>query len=104
MLNTFVLVGRIKELPQIKETSNGLRVATMLIEVERGFKNIDGIYEWDVFPVTLWKGLAETTVSVAKVNDIVALKGRIHSNKYETKDERVFYNHEFIVEKLSFIK
>lgn len=103
MLNTFVLVGKIKELPEVKETSSGLRVASMIIEVERSFKNVDGIYEVDYFPLTLWKGLAETTAEVAQVDDVVAVKGRVQTNRYESND-RIYHNHEFIAEKLSFVK
>ncbi len=103
MMNTFVLVGKIAELPELKETSSGFKVASMIIEVERSFKNVDGLYEHDYFPLTLWKGLAETTTEIANIDDVVAIKGRVQSNRFESNN-RVYYNHEFIAEKLSFIK
>lgn len=103
MLNSFVLVGKIKDLPEVKETSSGLRLASLIIEVERNFKNADGIYEVDHFPLILWKGLAETTSEVAKIDDVIAVRGRVQTNRYESGN-KIYHNHEFIVEKLSFIK
>ena len=37
----------------------------MKIEVTRPFANSEGVYETDEFSVTLWKGIAQTTVQVA---------------------------------------
>ena len=39
MLNFMVLVGKVKEIPEIRLTAAGTKIATMLLEVDRGFRN-----------------------------------------------------------------
>ena len=60
MLNFMVLVGKVKEIPEIRLTAAGTKIATMLLEVDRGFRNSNGEYDQDVFNVVLWRGVAET--------------------------------------------
>ena len=58
MLNQIVLVGRITSDLEINEVENK-KVATITLAVPRSFKNINGEYETDFVPVTLWNGIAE---------------------------------------------
>ena len=55
MLNQIVLVGRVIQLPEIRETPSGAKVATLHLEVDRNFRNSHGEYEKDIFNVTLWR-------------------------------------------------
>lgn len=55
MLNFMVLVGKVKEIPEIRLTAAGTKIATMLLEVDRGFRNSNGEYDQDVFNVVLWR-------------------------------------------------
>ena len=103
MLNQLIVVGKVKELPAMRETSNGNKVSTLLIEVNRNFKNSEGFYETDIFQVTLWKGIAESTVHLAQAGSLIAIKGRIQSSMYESKEGTQYYNYEIIAEKVSFL-
>lgn len=103
MLNQVVLVGKVVDLPTIKETVNGNKVATLGMELDRSFKNSDGYYETDYIAVTLWKGIAETVTNVCKMGDIIAVKGRVQTHTYNGKDDIVYHNYEFIAEKVSFL-
>lgn len=62
MLNQAVLVGRIVQTPELRETENGKKVARMTLAVPRSFKNSNGEYETDFISCVMWKGVAETTV------------------------------------------
>ena len=42
-MNVIVLVGKVVELPYIRETTNGYRCATMVIKVDRPFANSEGV-------------------------------------------------------------
>ena len=103
MLNQFIVIGRIKELPVIRETTNGNKISTLLLEVDRNFKNSDGVYEKDVFQITLWKGIAESTVHLSEIGSLIAVKGRVQASTYEGKDGIQYYNYEIIAEKVSFL-
>lgn len=101
-MNQVVVVGRVKELPVIKETANGNKVAYMLVEVERSFKNAQGDIEKDDFMVTLWRGIAEECHASCTVGSVVGVKGRLQANNY-TKDDVIYYKPEIIAEKVSIL-
>ncbi|MEF9920526.1 MAG: single-stranded DNA-binding protein [Erysipelotrichaceae bacterium] len=102
MLNQIVLVGKVVELPEIKETTNGNKIGNIGLLLNRPFKNSNGIYDTDYVSITLWKGIAETVSEVCRINDIIAIKGRLQTSDY-TKDDVVYHNYEIIAEKVSFI-
>ena len=102
MLNQFTLVGRVKEIPVIKTTSQGNTVASLVVECDRSFRNSDGTLQKDVFNITLWKGIAQTCADCCKLNDPIAINGRMQDIVYQ-KDEHYYHNVELIAEKVSFI-
>ncbi len=103
MLNQVVIVGRIKELPIQKETSSGVKLAEMLVEVERNYKNAQGVFETDTLQCTLWRGLADSAVEQSKVGNLIGIKGRLQGNHFESKEGSPIYYSEVIVEKISFL-
>lgn len=103
MLNQIILVGRVVELPSIKESVNGNKYATLTLELDRPFKNSNGEYDIDIVNVILWKGIAETTTDVCKLGDVVGMKGRIQSHSYETSEGQTRYGYDIIAEKISFL-
>lgn len=102
MLNQIVLVGRVKEMPVIKETSHGNKVATLIMEVERNFKSTTGEVEYDDFQVTLWRGMAEECENNCVVGALVGIKGRLQANNY-VKEEVTYYKGDLIAEKISIL-
>lgn len=103
MLNQIVLVGKVVELPTLRETSAGNKVANLLLEVDRSYRNAQGDYDKDLIMCTLWRGVAETASNVCTVGSLVGVKGRLQANSFETKDNRPFYYCEVIAEKVSFL-
>lgn len=103
MLNQIVLVGRVKEIPTLQESSTGKKTATLRLELERPFKNSNGEYEQDLISIVLWNGVAETVSDICKLNDIIGVKGRIQSYSYEGKDGNTYHNYDIIAEKISFL-
>ena len=102
-MNVVSVVGEIIELPIMRESSAGNKVATLAMKVVRPFKNSEGYYDFDEFNVTLWRGIAETTCEVCKVGDVIAVKGRLQSRLYE-KEDVIYRNCEIVAEHLSFIQ
>lgn len=103
MLNQVVLVGKVVNLPEIKETSNGIKLAQMLIEVDRNFRNSQGEYEKDLVMCTLWRGIAESAIAQCGVGSLIGLKGRLQANNFDTKENGKFYYCEVVAEKVSFL-
>jgi single-strand DNA-binding protein len=76
MLNQTIAVGRLVGEPKIEEVDEKKRTIITLA-IPRSYKNIDGIYETDFIPFTLWNGIAENVIEYCKKGDVIGIKGRI---------------------------
>lgn len=103
MLNQAVLVGRIVQTPELRETENGNKLARVTLAVPRSFKNSNGEYETDFISCVMWKGVAENTVEYCKQGDLVGIKGRIQSRQYENEEEQKRQTIEVVAEKVTFL-
>jgi single-strand DNA-binding protein len=74
-------------------------MATVDVRIQRPFANSEGIYESDVLPLEVWRGLAETICHVAQPGSWISAKGRIASRAY-TKDDKQYMNYSFVVERM----
>lgn len=101
-MNVFCLVGKIEKLPELKQTSSGIKVATLTLKVDRPFTNSEGVYEQDEIQIELWRGLAETVCEVSHQDDVVSVKGRVAAHPYQ-KEDKTYYHYAFVAEKLDFI-
>lgn len=101
-MNTFCLVGQIDELPEIHSTREGIKQATLMLKVERPFKDSDGSYHYDIIPIEVWRGLAETLCAVGTKDNWLSVKGRIRSSTYE-KNDKTYTNCYFVAENIGFI-
>lgn len=103
MLNQVVLVGRLTEDPQITTTENGKKLSTIILAVQRSYKNSEGLYEADFIKCILWNAIAANTTEYCHRGDIVGVKGRIQTNVYDDKDGNKKYTTEVIAEKVTFL-
>lgn len=103
MLNQVVLVGRLTDDPQVVTTENGKKVSTIILAVQRTFKNQDGLYEADFIRCSLWNAIAASTREYCHKGDIVGLKGRLQTSNYEAEDGTKKYVTEVIAEKVTFL-
>lgn len=102
MLNQVILVGRLVKDPEITKTESGSKLSRIILAVPRSYKSIDGTYETDFLTCTLWRGIAENTVTYCKKGDIVGVKGHLQMNKYEKENEVKYYT-DIIAEKVTFL-
>ena len=102
MVNQVVLVGRLTKDPEIIIHDNNKKRAVLDLAVQRCFKNINGEYETDFFRCIVWNGIAENVCEYCKKGDVVGVKGRLQTRKYE-KDEELKYITEVIAERVSFL-
>ena len=61
MLNDLILVGRLTKEIEIRSTDSGKKVGTLFLAVPRSFKNMEGVYETDFIPCTIWEEKAKTS-------------------------------------------
>ena len=103
MLNQVVLVGRLTDDIEVINKENGKKVSSLVLAVQRTFKNSDGIYEADFIRCTLWNAVSSSTSEYCHKGDIVGIKCRIQVNSYEDKDGTKKYSTEVIAEKVTFL-
>lgn len=70
MINQLFLVGKIKEIDTLKDNK-------LMVEVERNYKNPEGVFEKDYFKCDLWIALSKRIGLNCKNGDVVAIKGRL---------------------------
>lgn len=101
-MNLVMIVGRLAQDPEIRTTETGKDITRIALAVNRGFKNVDGVYETDFIDCTLWDGLAKNLSSYCKKGDTVGVRGRIQINHYE-KDGQPMKKVDIIAEKVTFL-
>ncbi len=102
MLNQTILVGRLTKDPEVQETENGKKRTSIILAVNRPYKNVDGTYDTDFIRCTLWNGIAQNTSEYCKKGDVVGVKGRIESSSYE-KEGVIKYSFDVVAEKVTFL-
>lgn len=100
MLNQIVLVGRIANDLELRETESGKSVCDITLAVPRSYKNDKGEYETDFIKCKLWQGMAQNTSNYCKKGDLVGIKGRLQTYNNGENNKYVM---EVVAEKLTFL-
>ena len=103
MLNNVILVGRLTQDPEITEIEEGKKVTTVILAVNRNFKNADGVYDTDFIRCILWNSVASTTTEYCRVGDVIGVKGRLQTSKYEDENKKTHYITDVIAERVTFL-
>ncbi len=103
MLSQTIIIGRATKEPEIRQTQNGISVATFTIACDRNYKNAQGEKETDFFTVVCWRGLAETIGKYLGKGRLVAVSGRLQNRNYEAKDGTKRYITEIVASEVQFL-
>ena len=103
MHNVVYLIGRLTEDPTLKSIGEEKDMLTINLAVQRSYKNENGIYETDFIRCILWNGIAKNTSEYCHKGDLVGVKGRLQTRKYEDENKEDKYITEVIVDKVSFL-
>ncbi len=103
MVNNVILVGRLTKDLEVEEKDNEKKLVTFNLAVTRNYKNSDNQYETDFIRCVLWNALATNTAEYCKSGDVIGVKGRLETRKYETPDKVIKYITEVIAEKITFL-
>ena len=102
MYNYFMLIGRLCTDVEIRELSDGKRVANLLLAVNRAFKNPNGEYDTDFISIAVWEFLADFSVDNLKKGRKIGVKGRIGTKKITLKDDTETTTYTLIGENIVF--
>lgn len=103
MLNNVVLVGRLTDNPEIVEVENNKKVTSIILAVNRNFKNLEGLYETDFIRCILWNSIASSTTEYCRSGDVIGIKGRLQSSKFEDENGKSHFVTDVVAERVTFL-
>lgn len=101
-LNYCVVMGRITQDIEVKQTTNGTAVCTFTVAVDRNFKNQNGEYDTDFIVCVAWRETAEFIGKHFIKGAMIAVEGQLRSRTYEDKNGSKHYVTELFVDRVSF--
>jgi single-strand DNA-binding protein len=86
--NSVQLIGNLGVNPEVKEVSNGNKMARFSMATSDTFKNQKGekVTETQWHHLIIWGNLAEVAGKYLKKGSRIAVEGRLETNSYESKD------------------
>lgn len=86
MNNTTILIGNIVNDLELKHTGNGKEYLAFNIAVRRNYKNAEGQYDTDYFPVVVYGATAKYLNDYSGKGMKVAVSGSLRTRSYVNKD------------------
>ncbi len=104
MLNKAILVGRLVADPEMRQTPNGIAVATFRIAVDRRFSGKDGDRKADFISIVCWRQQAEFVCRYFQKGSAIGIDGSIQTRDYTDKDGNKRYAVEVVADNVSFVE
>lgn len=98
-MNKATLIGRMTNAPELRQTQNGVAVATFSVAVNRRSNREIS----DFFNIVAWRGLAETCAKYLVKGQRVAIVGEIQTRTYDDKNGVKRYITEIVAEDIEFL-
>lgn len=104
MTNRCIILGRLTRDPEVRTTPSGKVVASIVLAVDRPFKDANGNKETDFIPVTLWGKAGELVGNSCQKGHRLLVEGRLQIRNYEGKDGQKRYIAEILANSVEFIE
>lgn len=102
-MNQVALVGRITKDPILRKLSRDRVQTSIIIAINRNYKNTKGEIEADFILCSLFGRLAENTAKHCGKGSLIGLSGRIQSRTYEREDQSRVFVTEVIGDEVRFL-
>lgn len=86
MLNTIVIQGRFTHNPEIRTLPSGTPMVSASVAVARNRRESDGTYATDFITCVFWGKTAELVANYFSKGDLILVRGRLQSHKYQDKE------------------
>ena len=101
-MNKAILIGRLTAKPELKYTTSNIPVTSFNLAVDRPPKD-DGTKDTDFIEIRVWRKQAENVCKYLDKGSLVAIEGRIQTEKFTTKDGENRYKTLVIAERVMFL-
>jgi len=102
MFNQVILMGRICNDLNLKNTMNGVTVLNFDLAVERSHKDASGERPTDFFTCTAWRGTAETIAKYFSKGRLILITGELFNSQWTDSDGNPRQKTQVNVESISF--
>lgn len=102
MLNRVILMGRIAQDLELKQTPSGVSVLTFSLAVERSFAKQGEEKQTDFITCVAWRNTAEFISRFFSKGRMIALEGNLRTRTFEDKNGSKHYVTEVYVDNASF--
>ncbi len=102
MLNRVVIMGRIVNDLEVRQTQSGVACLSFTVAVDRNFKNSNGEYDTDFISCVAWRDVCEFIGRYFGKGKMIAVEGQLRSRTYEDKNGSKHYITEVYVDSASF--
>lgn len=86
MFNKVILIGRLCQSPELKQTPNGVSVTSFSIAVNRSYTPKDGERQADFIDIVAWRGTAEFICKYFSKGKAILVEGNIQTRPYQDKN------------------
>ena len=102
MLNRVILMGRITQELELKQTANGTAVLSFNIAVDRSYTKQGEEKQTDFITCIAWRKTAEFINNYFGKGRMIAIEGQLRSRTYDDKNGTKHYVTEVYVDNVSF--
>lgn len=101
-MNKVMLIGRLTAKPELKYTNSNVAVTSFSLAVDRPVRE-DGTKDTDFIEIRVWRKQAENVCKYLDKGSLVAIEGRVQTEKFTTKDGENRYKTLVIAERVMFL-
>lgn len=101
-MNKAIIIGRLTAKPELKYTTSNIPVTSFNLAIDRPPRE-DGTKETDFIEIRVWRKQAENVCKYLDKGSLVAIEGRIQTEKFTTKDGENRYKTLVIAERVMFL-
>ncbi len=102
MVNSVIVVGRITQDMELKQTQSGKSWVRLYLALNEG-KDAQGNEQVTYVGVVAWERQAENVVKYCGKGDMIAVEGRINSSNYTTKEGSNCTSWDIVAGKITFL-
>ena len=92
-MNKFIVIGRLKDNPNLKTLDNGAKVCNIVLVTERDYKDKEGNKIVDYLNFALWNKDAENLCQISKKGALITLEGYNTTKEVEINGEKHYEFH-----------
>lgn len=101
MLNTVILMGRLTRDPELKQTPQGVSVATFSLAVDRNYSKGEE-KQTDFINITAWRSTADFVAKYFTKGQLVAIRGRLQTRQWQDQSGQKRYATDVVADEVFF--